>query len=42
MMTFARACQKRCEEFTGSQNETLGHLEEALVKPSREFLADML
>ena len=42
MLTFARACQERCAEFLGSQSDNLGHLEEALLKPSHELLGDAL
>ncbi len=42
MLTFARACQDRCADFVASESENLGHLEEALLKPSHEVLADAL
>src|SRR5438128_2082257 len=42
VVTFAKACQERCAEFAASESENLGHLEEALLKPSHEVLADAL
>lgn len=42
MLAFARACQERCADFVGSQNDNLGHLEEALLRPSHEVLAKAL
>lgn len=42
MLTFARACQERCADFLSSEDENLGHLEEALLKPSHEVLANAL
>lgn len=42
MVKFARACRECCAEFAGSEKANLGHLEEALLKPSQEVLADAL
>jgi hypothetical protein len=42
MLSFAKACQERCVEFVDSENENLGHLEEALLKPSHAVLAEAL
>lgn len=42
MLTFAEACRERCVQFVGSEKENLGHLEEALLKPSHELLAQAL
>jgi hypothetical protein len=42
MLAFAKACQDRCCEFASSESQNLGHLEEALLKPSHEVLADAL
>jgi hypothetical protein len=39
MLSFARACEERCTEFIGSEKQNLGHLEEALLRPSHEVLA---
>lgn len=42
MLTFAAACQEISRDFVSSESENLGHLEEALLKPSHEVLADSL
>lgn len=42
MLTFAKACQEGCTDFVDSESENLGHLEEALLKPSHEVLAHAL
>lgn len=42
VMAFANACRGRCAEFVGADDQNLGHLEEALLRPSHEVLADAL
>lgn len=42
MLTFAAACQELSRDFVASESENLGHLEEALLKPSHEVLANSL